>query len=362
MKKNILLIDDSALMRKVLSDIINKDDRFQTAGTAVDGLEALQMLQKDSSRYDALILDINMPKMNGLQLMEELNRQHIKVTILIVSTLALQGAAETIRALELGAFDFVTKPTSFIEAKGEGFEKIIIRMLAAAVGLETADRRETCKTPGKQKEHVAVPVKKSPVRHSNRPENRIVALACSTGGPKALQSIIPYLPLNLNAPFLVVQHMPAGFTNSLAMRLNEISAVRVREAKDGDILQNGTVYIAKGGRHMRIQQNAPGSSQILLTDEPPRNGLKPCADLMYESLKDSSYDEIICTVLTGMGGDGTAGIRALNETNKIKVIAQDEKTSVVYGMPKVVYESGLVDQVLPLDQIAGAIIKYVGVL
>ena len=190
---------------------------------------------------------------------------------------------------------------------------------------------------------------------------KLVALACSTGGPRALQYVIPFLPKNLDAAVLLVQHMPEGFTASLSKRLDELSRINVKEAADGDFLQNGTVYIAKGGSQMRLKRAAAGTYTLSVTVEAARNGLKPCADIMYESLMDTDFDEVICVVMTGMGADGTQGIVQLNKTNKIYVIGQDEETCTVYGMPKAIAESGLVDEVLPLKQIADAITRHVGV-
>ncbi|MBO5055962.1 MAG: chemotaxis protein CheB [Lachnospiraceae bacterium] len=189
---------------------------------------------------------------------------------------------------------------------------------------------------------------------------KIIAVASSTGGPKALQVLIPKLPSNLNAPVLIVQHMPAGFTEALGKRLDSLSELSVKEASEGDILENGHAYLAKGGRHMNVMRQ--GSRQIIhYTDEPPREGVRPCANFMYESLSESIYDEVICVVLTGMGADGTAGIKMLKEKKKITVIAQNEETCVVYGMPRSVTIAGLSDKEMPLEQIANEIIKNVGV-
>lgn len=190
---------------------------------------------------------------------------------------------------------------------------------------------------------------------------KIVAIASSTGGPKALQSLVPNLPANLNAPVLIVQHMPAGFTEALAARLDSLSQVPVKEAKEGDELLKGHVYLSRGGRHMQTRQMA-GKQVIYYSDDPPREGVRPCANYMYESLRDSSYGEIICVVLTGMGADGTEGIRNLKKAKKVTVIAQDEETCVVYGMPKCISKAGLADKEMPLTQIANEIIRNVGVI
>lgn len=353
-------------MRRVLSDIINGDPGFAVTDLAVNGLEGLDRLIKNS--YDAVVLDINMPKMNGLELMEQIRKHRIKTKVIIVSTVAKEGAYETIRALELGAFDFVTKPESFYETKSDSFRtKLLntIRYATCTVELEKNDTKSNSVQNNRttRTSNTVTDKKNSDTGRtvrSSRHSRKLIALACSTGGPKALQSVVPLLPKNLNAPVLIVQHMPAGFTHSLADRLNEMSEIEVKEAEDGDILQPGKVYIAKGGNHMRIH-NSGMNSIVSLDSDPPRSGLRPCADYMYDSLKDSNYGEIVCVVLTGMGSDGTKGITILNETKNIYVIAQDMETSTVYGMPKAIATAGLVDEILPLEEIKDAITRYVGV-
>ncbi len=190
--------------------------------------------------------------------------------------------------------------------------------------------------------------------------NHLVVIASSTGGPKSLQQVIPKLPANLDAAVIVVQHMPSGFTNSLAERLNQLSKIQVSEANDQEILKNGHVYIAKGGRHLKVQEKN-GVYRIMLTDEPPREGVRPCANYAYESLTEVSAKEVVAVVLTGMGADGTEGIRHLKEKKEIYTIAQDKDSSVIYGMPKMLTEAGLVDVSLPLSKIADEITKKLGV-
>ena len=190
---------------------------------------------------------------------------------------------------------------------------------------------------------------------------KIVAIASSTGGPKALQALIPLLPANLNAPVLIVQHMPSGFTEALAGRLNTLSQIAVKEAADGDIIVPGQAYLAKGGRHMQVARS--GTRHLIrYTDEPPREGVRPCANYMYESLTDCDYDEVVCAVLTGMGADGTAGIRNLKEKKRVTVFAQNEATCAVYGMPRSIVLAGLAEKEITLENIAQEIIKNVGVI
>lgn len=370
--KKILIIDDSALMRRVLSDIIQSDTRFTVGDVASNGLEGFDLITRDHADYDVVILDINMPKMNGIEFLETLEKHHIRTKVIVVSTIAKEGAKETIQALELGAFDFVTKPESFYEVKSNQFKEKILKCLCAAMQLEDKsnsidmvttkvntplERKPTCV---KQEDLVINPMtKRSPSKRSGT--NKLIALACSTGGPKALQSVVPLLPKNMDCSLLIVQHMPAGFTKSLAQRLNEMSQITVKEAEDGEVIQKGVAYIAMGGKHLRIAKGADGSNRIILGDDPARMGLRPCADIMYESLVSSDYDAITCVVLTGMGADGTRGIKLLKEKKDVYVIAQDEATSTVYGMPKMVAVEGLVDEVKPLAQIADAMINNVGV-
>ena len=343
--KKILIIDDSALIRRVLSDIIKSDKRFQVKDIARDGLEGLNLLLTN--------------KGNGLELLAELVRVKNKIPVIVVSTLVKEGASETIKALELGAFDFVLKPDSYAKVREEVFKNNLIDSLEAATkALPLTDKDANASDKMK-----AVKVAKEfvyPKRLGAGNGKTLIALACSTGGPKALQTLIPLLPHKIGASMLIVQHMPEGFTKTLADRLQESSMVNVKEADDGDRLMENQLYIAKGGYQLRIKEQS-GESFISLEKDPPRGGLRPCADIMYESLMGSAYDKIVCVVLTGMGADGTAGIKQLKQTNNVYVIAQDEPTCTVYGMPRMVAEAGLVDEVLPLDQIADAIVKATGV-
>ncbi len=381
MQKNILVVDDSALMRRVLSDIINMDQRFHVSKIATNGLEALNLLLQNKEEFDAIILDINMPKMNGLELLEELDKRKIKATVIIVSTIAKEGTKETIRALELGAFDFVTKPDSFFDVKSDNFRNNIMECLTVATKLYQNTTKEISPINQLVNKPVNQPINQPVNKPINQPtsqpiirqnkagvsllrginQRKLIVIACSTGGPKALQQVVPLLPKDLDCSILIVQHMPEGFTLSLARRLDELSQIEVKEAEHGETLRKGVAYIAKGGSQMRLTNLENGTQQLSVTIEGARNGLKPCADILFESLVHTDYNDITCVVLTGMGGDGTNGIKQLNEKKNIYVIAQDEVTCTVYGMPKVIAETGLVNEVVPLDQVAGAITKNVGV-
>lgn len=384
--KNILLVDDSALMRRVLCDIIETDKRFRVQDRAVNGLDALNLLSRKT--YDAVVLDVNMPQMNGLELLKELQKRRISAKIIMASTDTADGAKVTLDALELGALDFIHKPTSALDCRNGVFGEGLLRILAAVTDLEPAPFGSTSAPasannsagtaaqpvrPGAPAQRAAAPAQISlPERPEKKrtsapfgkasydPGSQIVALASSTGGPKALQAVIPKLPANLKAPVVVVQHMPAGFTASLSERLNSLSELNVKEAAEGDVLLPGNVYVAMGGKHLNIVSNG-GRYTIHYSDEPAREGVKPCANYMYESLMDSKFDRILCVVLTGMGADGTQGIMNLKEKKKIHVIVQEASTCAVYGMPKSAVNAGLADQAVPLEQIAQEIITNVGV-
>lgn len=357
MVKKILVVDDSALMRSVMCDIINGDKRFRVVARATNGLEAFDLLSRNT--YDAVVLDVNMPKMNGLELLMELRKYKISARIMMASTDTVEGAKTTLDALELGALDFIHKPQNAIDCREESFRDDLLRILEVVSeskppAFESEEKvQKARKTTGK----VLDIVKKNGVSVSGE---KIVAIASSTGGPKALQEVIPKLPAELDAPVLIVQHMPKGFTASFAERLDSLSSISVKEAEEGDELQKGRVYLARGGSHMNVVRTAGGRVRIHYSDEPTREGVKPCANYMYESLADCEYDDIICTVMTGMGADGTEGIRNLKSKKKVHVIAQNQESSVVYGMPKSVVAAGLSDQIVPLEQIAQEIILHVG--
>lgn len=359
MAKKILVVDDSALMRRVLCDIIDSDERFQVVARATDGVEAFDLLSRN--QYDAVVMDVNMPRMNGLQLLEELRKYKISARVMMASTDTKEGARTTLDALELGALDFIHKPDSAVDCRVESFKTKLLETLnvVANSAVPVFESRKKIQEGRETTAKMVDFARKFSAKITQG--TKVVAIASSTGGPKSLQSVVPRLPAGLDAPVLLVQHMPKGFTASLAERLNMLSEVEVKEAVEGDELKAGTVYVAMGGMHMNVVAASGGKHVIHYTDEPAREGVKPCANYMYESLADSRFDQVICVVMTGMGADGTAGIRNLKPKKKAHVITQDQATCIVYGMPKSAVGAGLSDQVVPLDQIAQEIILNVGV-
>lgn len=374
--KKVLVIDDSALMRRVMSDIISNTNEYVVAYTAANGAEGLQIIEEKDDIV-AIFCDINMPKMNGLELLRIIKDRGIDTPFIIFS--AQGDATDTFTALELGAMEFIKKPNRIfvdVEFRDKVNKALFIAssvndkdgIVDATYKTHKQDNRVAKNTEDKlQSTYVKAlsahkEITKEISKAINLKTNKLVALVCSTGGPKALQSVVPKLPKNLAAPVLIVQHMPAGFTDTMAHRLNELSEIKVKEAQEGDVLKNGMVYIAKGGTHLAVREEH-GKVSIYFDDTPPIGGLKPCGNIMYSSICNLfCYDEIVCVVLTGMGADGTKGITELAGHKKIHVIAQDEKSSTVYGMPKAIYESGLTDVVCDLNKIAEEITKKVGVL
>ena len=287
-----------------------------------------------------------------------MKKQNIKAKVLMASTVTMEGAKVTMDALELGALDFIHKPDWAYRCKSDEFVDSFLNLLDAvckAKLVETSVR--TKKEVDTSRETIEKIVRRNSQKITGK---RIIALACSTGGPRALQSVIPNLPEDMKAPMVLVQHMPVGFTESLAARLNHLSKVKVVEAAEGDVLEDGCVYVAKSGYHMNLVTKGAVTS-VHYTEEPTREGVRPCANYMYESLADSLYDEVVCVVLTGMGADGTEGIAHLKEKKKTFVITQDGDTCVVNGMPKSVVKAGLSDEAVPLSLIAQEIILHVGV-
>ncbi|MCR4748314.1 MAG: chemotaxis-specific protein-glutamate methyltransferase CheB [Lachnospiraceae bacterium] len=350
--KKILLVDDSALMRRVLHDIINSDGRFSVEDEATNGVEALALMQ--SKAYDGVVLDVNMPKMNGIELLKEMKTRGIKAKVLMASTATQEGSQITLDCLELGALDFIHKPDWSYKCKEESFQIGLLNTLEAVCDSKLQEK----KAPAVNTVKIVDMVKKSSKRLSG---SRIVAIAVSTGGPKALQSVIPFLPAKLDAPVVLVQHMPEGFTESFAERLNKISEIEVVEGKEGEVIKKGCVYIAKAGYHLNLVKDKNGM-KIHYSQEAYREGVRPCANYMYESLSDSPYDEIVSVVMTGMGADGTEGIKNLKSSGKpTYVITQEGDSCVVNGMPRACVRAGLSDATITLNQIAQEIILRVGV-
>lgn len=354
MIKKVLIIHSSALMRSVLSDIINTDEGLEVVDCAENCFVAIDKVK--NTQYDCIVLDCITPKMTGSEFLKNVSGNILNSAVVVLSNSRDVDNTETLKCLELGADCIIGLPSSFNDMKQAEFRKEVLDTILSAL---------------QSKAEGNIGVKNARIPKGGNIVNKgvgaaadnkkLIAIACSTGGPKALQEVIPYINAHINAPILIVQHMPRTFTESLAERLDSLSELKVKEAAEKDILQKGVVYIAKGGYHMAIESTANGNHQIRILDDPPRVGLKPCADIMYESLMESGFEQIICLVMTGMGCDGTNGIGKLKSKKNVYVIAQDKATSTVYGMPKAVYDAGLVDEVHELRKLADAVTRITGV-
>ncbi|PKM77681.1 MAG: chemotaxis response regulator protein-glutamate methylesterase [Firmicutes bacterium HGW-Firmicutes-15] len=349
----VLVVDDSAFMRKVLSDIINSDPTMTVVAAARDGQDALQKI--DHFKPDVITLDIEMPIMDGMQTLEKIMTDN-PLPVIMVSSLTQSGAEHTIRALNLGAVDFIAKPSGQISLDIDKISGDILKKIKIAAGTKK-------KLPNINNisdfNPISSAVYKENVIDSKRQLNKLVLIGTSTGGPKALHQVLPKLPANINAGILVVQHMPPGFTKSLADRLNSLSQIKVKEAENGEEVLTGCAYIAPGDFHLNVLANREKQKKelfIKLTQESPQGGHRPSVNQMLQSVAGQFWSDIVCVIMTGMGQDGTAGLKYIKDKGA-KVIAEHQSSCVVYGMPKVAIESGLVDKVVPLSNISEEVTK-----
>ncbi|OPZ59602.1 MAG: Chemotaxis response regulator protein-glutamate methylesterase [Deltaproteobacteria bacterium ADurb.Bin510] len=354
----VLVVDDTVVYRKIVKDLLSELPEVEVVGAAHNGRVALSRIAE--LKPDLLTLDIEMPEMNGLEVLEEIRRQGLAVGAIMLSTLTRKGGEMTMQALSLGAFDFVPKPQeATIELNMEAVRKALFPMIEAY-----RRQRELKKviSPGLARPLAAKPPSAAPaagVRRASGQKSEIVAIGISTGGPNALARLLPMLPSDLGVPVLIVQHMPALFTQSLATSLNAKTALNVREAVEGEPLVSNTVLIAPGGRQMKIAAGADGRSRVIrLTDDPPENSCRPSVDYLFRSVADHYVGRATAVIMTGMGNDGTKGLGLLKKAGAI-TIAQSAETCVVYGMPKEAIESGAVDIVAPLDELAEQIRRTV---
>ena len=334
----MLVVDDSAFVRKAVARMLGEEPDIEIVGTAADGEEGLAKARE--LRPDVVTLDIKMPKLGGLETLERLMAER-PVPVLLLSSLTQEGAEVTLRGLELGAMDFVDKsavePMSMLSLTTELVEKV------RALG------RARIKGRRRGKARRAAPAKEEAAE--------VVVIAASTGGPSSLQSLVSALPAGFRATILVVQHIPRGFTRSLAERLDARSAIPVREATDGDLVEPGRVIIAPAGIHTRLRRR--GARVRIVLDEEPRDALhRPSADVLMASAASVFGQRTVGVVLTGMGSDGTEGLRAIKAAGG-HTLAESEDTCVIYGMPKAAVAAGVVSRIVPLDRMAEEILATV---
>lgn len=339
-KLQVLVVDDSALMRRLISDLLTSDPGIEVVGTARDGQEAVEKVM--ALRPDVVTMDVEMPRMNGLEALSEIMR---RFPVPVVMLTGLRDADVALEAMERGAVDFLLKPSGTISVDLFKIRDELIRKVKLA---RLANLRKLTRLPS--------PPKPLPSfrRHLPRDGHRAVVIGASTGGPRAVELVLVTLPGGLPAPVLIVQHMPPGFTRSFAERLDQRSALRVKEAADGDLLEPGCAFVAPGDFHMRVQAGRNWGT-VKLEQSPPVNGVRPAADVTMTDVAEIYRAGAVAVVLTGMGADGAQGAQRIKAAGGI-VIAQDQETSVVYGMPRAVVKAGAADRVLPLEEIPAAIV------
>ena len=331
----VLVVDDSIFMRRVLSDALNKEADLEVCGVAASGEEVVDKIR--DLNPDVVTMDLEMPRKNGLMALKDVMEQ-APTPVVMFSTLTSMGADATMIALELGAVDFACKPDVIT---GETLSKIFLELVPKVRTAATV-RLQRVRPP-------------RPARVASTPAPKVsgqqtLLIASSTGGPKALMTLFETLPKNLMVPCLMVQHMPAGFTRSLAERLDKIGVFKVREAQDGDCIEPGVALLAPGGKHLQVAKG----NRVVLNDGPDRNGVKPCADYLFETAAQYLGKDCLVAILTGMGKDGTAGAKALKQRGAT-VFGEDASTCVVYGMPKAAKDAGVIDAEFPIDQMGTAI-------
>ena len=362
----VLVVDDTVLYRKVVADVLSELPGVMVVGTAHNGRTALEKIAE--LKPDLLTLDVEMPVMDGLAVLRSMARDAPQVGAIMLSAYTRKGSEMAIKALELGAFDFIPKPQtkSLMESRAE-LKKAIAPMIKAFVRLRDV-RKILRGKPENVPRGLAAPrsipggeSKLTTPHLSIQPlfQSRMIAIGISTGGPVALSVLLPELPGDIGAPILIAQHMPPGFTDSLARNLDRRCAITVKEAMDGEKILPGTAYIAPGGKQMKISENALRKEKVIrITNDPPENGCAPSADYLFRSVAEFFGANATGVIMTGMGTDGTMGLRQMKEKGAF-IIAQDEASSVVYGMAKKPVEMGIVDMVAPLDQIAAQIRRTV---
>lgn len=343
-KISVVVVDDSAFMRMVLKDIIDSQQDMEVVGFARDGIEALEIIPK--KKPDVVTLDVEMPKLNGIEVLKQLMKS-FPTRVIMVSSLTEEGADITLRALTLGAVDFITKPAGSTSMSFRQVADLLIEKIREAAIVDLSKLRRSPQM---------LPSLALKRRHLVS-TSKVVVIGSSTGGPKALEQVIPRLPEDFPAPVMVIQHMPPVFTKSLAARLDSMSQLTVKEAVDGERVEKGFVYIAPGDFHMGVKSRN-STIEVFLEKSDKINNVRPSVDFTLDKVTELYKKDTVAIILTGMGRDGTKGCFKVKYYSG-KVIAESKETCVVYGMPKAVVDEGYADFVLPVHRIAEKLIEIV---
>ncbi|MDR4937151.1 chemotaxis response regulator protein-glutamate methylesterase [Rossellomorea marisflavi] len=342
---NVLVVDDSAFMRKLISDYLRSESSIEVIGTARNGEDAIKKIKR--LRPDVVTLDIEMPVMNGLEALKVIMDEH-PVPVVMLSSTTKEGADETVKAMSIGAVDFLAKPSGTISLDLYKVQSDIVSKVIEASKVNIGKL-----VPEKSR----ISLVEWPKLKGLSAKNALIAIGTSTGGPRALQKVLGELPRAIPAPIVIVQHMPPGFTKSLATRLDGLSDITIKEAEQGEKLKTGTAYIAPGGQHLKIVSKGDDLFAQLDGGEPV-NGHRPSVDVLFGSIAALGHQNTIAVIMTGMGSDGTKGLAALKRMGMARVIAEAEETCIVYGMPKAAVAGGYVDQSVELGEISHSILNY----
>lgn len=366
-KINILVVDDSLFIRSFLSKILASDPNIGTIKTAVDGAAALSILS--TYKPDLITLDVEMPRMNGLEALEIIKKRY-DIPVIMVSALTRKGADITIKCLELGAVDWIQKPDNRFDMNNyESLKMELLQKIKLVVKIPIVTEVEKSKIATnyvlRDVDHISSEQFREMVHNSGwTPTGKIlldfylIGIGISTGGPSALNQIIPFLPADLNAAMIIVQHMPATFTKVLAERLNDTSKINVKEAEDGDVIKRGWVYVVPGDKHLRLREVGSKEVRIVFDDYPKVGGFKPSAETLFYFIGEVARKKSIGIIMTGMGSDGADNLSRIKAYSG-KTIAQDEESCIVFGMPKAAIKKGNVDIILPLNKIVAKIKELV---
>ncbi len=341
----VLVVDDSAFMRKLIAELVEASGPFRVIGTASDGIEALQKVR--ILKPQIVTLDIEMPRLNGLQALEQIMAEMPRPVVMLSAAGSDLGNEMTLRALERGALEFVRKPSGPVSID---LSKVREQLRSALEAARAVNMQSVTSAPPSTPLPPTVPEAPSPDAAT-----RVIAIASSTGGPRALAEIIPRLPAQLGAAVIIVQHMPHEFTKLLASRLDAMSQLWVGEAISGKTLRENRVYVAPGGQHMRLR-GSPGSATIELDNTPPMWGVRPAADPLFFSVAESFGSSAIGIVLTGMGRDGAEGLKRIRDAGGAAIV-QDRESSVIYGMPQAALAAAGADSVATIEEMAPTIVK-----
>ncbi|MCD5411991.1 chemotaxis response regulator protein-glutamate methylesterase [Thermodesulfovibrionales bacterium] len=347
----VLIVDDSAFMRKALSSMLSGDPNIEIVGIARDGLEAIDKVER--LKPDIVTMDVEMPRMDGITALKHIMERN-PVPVIMVSSMTTDGAKATLDAFDLGAVDFIPKNLSDLSVNIVKIKEILIDKIKHIARKRVIKRHVRAVTAPKV---IDVP-KSMTARTTGERKIGIISIGTSTGGPKALQDVIPRLPKDFPVPIVIAQHMPQNFTRPFAERLNQLGQLEVKEAKEGDVLRAGTAFVAPGGRHMKVKRQRGLETVINISEDEGEFIYRPSIDALMSSVAEYFPSRALGVILTGMGNDGLKGLAAIKKAGG-RVFAQDEETSVIYGMPKAVVDAGIADKILPIEEIAGEVINSV---